>query len=91
MSPEERRVRGTELCQRLTQGVAEIAPPGIGHWARTWEIVGAADAQFMAALFGWESEPTAEALATVTAAYDTALDAWRDAVRQFHQHVEETA
>ncbi len=91
MSPEERRGRGTELCERLTQDVAEIAPPGIGHWDRTWEIVGPADAQFMVALSDWESEPTPEALATVTAAYDAVLDAWGDAVRRFHQHVEADA
>ena len=91
MSPEERRGRGTELCQRLTQGVEEIAPPGIGHWDRTWEIVDPADAEFMVALSAWESEPTPDALATVTAAYDAVLVAWKDAVTRFHQHVQETA
>ncbi len=91
MSPEERQDRGTELCQRLSEAVADIAPSGIGHWDRTWEIVGPADAQFMVALSDWESEPTAEALATVTAAYDACLAAWTDAVSQFHQHVEGAA
>ena len=77
--------------KRLTEAVSDIAPPRIGHWEKTWDLVSNADAEFMVALSDWESEPTPEALATVTAAYDAVLDAWGDAVRQFHQHVEETA
>ena len=91
MSPEERQDRGTELCQRLSQDVSDIAPPGIGHWETTWNIVSNADVEFMIALADWEGEPTSEALARVTAAYDSCLAAWTDAVRQFHQHVEADA
>ena len=46
------------------------------------------DAEFMAALSGRESEPTAEPLATVTAAYDAVLAAWRRATAE-HLHEEE--
>jgi hypothetical protein len=91
MIPEERRDRGTELCRRLAQDVSEIAPPLIGHWDKAWDLVGDADAHFMATLSGWESDPSPEALATVSAAYDAVLAAWRDAVSQFEQHVEGTA
>ncbi|MCH8967241.1 MAG: hypothetical protein IID43_06150 [Planctomycetes bacterium] len=67
-----------------------LMTPGIDI-TRNLNLVSNADAEFMVALSDWESEPTPEALATVTGAYDAVLDAWRDAVSQFHQHVKETA
>ncbi len=67
-----------------------LMTPGIDI-TRNLNLVSNADAEFMVALSDWESEPTPEALATVTGAYDAVLAAWRDAVSQFHQHVEETA
>ena len=87
MKTPDRRDRARELCIRLTQDVAEIATQGIGYWDHTWDLVGDADAQFMAALSAWESDPTPEALATVTAAYDAVLTAWKGAVDQDYNTV----
>ena len=90
MTPD-RSDRARQLCERLTADVAVLTPPGIGHWDQTWETVGDADAEFMVALSGWQSDPTPEALATVTAAYDAVLAAWGNAVLRFHEHVEDPA
>lgn len=72
------RVR--EICRRLTEDVASIAPKGIGRWDRAWEIVDQPSADFMAALSAWESDPTSEpAKQGVRDTYGAVLDAWREA------------
>src|SRR5690606_5793567 len=55
MTPEDRRARGTVLCERLTREVAELVPGGIGAWSPAWTIVAPADAAFMEALTRWEA------------------------------------
>lgn len=77
LSPEQRRERGTNLCRRLAEDVALIAPQGIGSWDRAWDIVGPADAAFMAALSGWEADPSPGTLERTRAAYQAVLQAWR--------------
>ena len=84
----ERRRRGTELCRRLAQDVAEIAPPSVGAWSRTWDLVAQADADFMASLTGWEADPTPATLDRTSSAYRAVLDAWRQAARQFESERE---
>lgn len=52
------RERASAICARLARDVASIASEGVGAWPRAWEVVAGADADFMAALTGWESDPT---------------------------------
>ena len=85
MTADELRRRGTLICQRLNAAVDRIAPEGLGHWPRTWEIVDAADAEFMLSLVSWEVEPTPEAAADIKAAYSAVLDAWRQATDEYDQ------
>ena len=85
MSPEERRRRGTKLCERLTEEVFDIAPTGIGYWADCWEIVGDADAAFMISLLAWERTGSDVDKDSVRTAYNRVLAEWREAVTQFEQ------
>ena len=79
MSPEERRRRGTKLCEELAKDVLEIVPAGIGAWAPAWNIVGDADAEFMLALLTWESTGSEADKEFVRTAYARVLDSWRKA------------
>ncbi len=83
MTTDELRGRGTQICVRLTQDVAKIAPEGIGSWDPAWAIVADADAEFLAALTAWEAEPTDDTKARVKITYHAVLDAWRDAALQY--------
>ena len=85
MTITERRERGTELCRRLSSAVAAIAPPGIGRWEKAWQIVGPADSAFMAALTGWEADPTDTAMARVEFAYKAVLHAWAGAASEYEK------
>lgn len=86
MTPEERRRRGTMLCEKLTREVAEIAPPGIGHWDRAWELVSDADASFMLALTRWEATGSDDDKPALREAYFAVLNAWRTATAEFNRH-----
>ena len=79
MSPEERRRRGTKLCEHLSTDVHELVPPGIGHWPECWEIVADFDAEFMLALVKWESTGSGADKESLRTAYARVLDAWRRA------------
>lgn len=82
---DEIRERGRAICERLTHDIASIAPPGIGHWPRAWEITAPADSDFMSALSAWESDPMNEAAKQrVRATYGAVLEAWQGAVAEYH-------
>ena len=83
MTGVELRDRGTRICQCLSKAVSELVPEGIGHWAGAWEIVAAADADFMLALAKWEATPGDESAAGVKAAYEAVLNAWRRAATEY--------
>ncbi|MCH7532509.1 MAG: hypothetical protein IIB36_12240 [Gemmatimonadetes bacterium] len=89
MTPDERRARGTELCKRLAADVAKVAPPGLGAWASSWDIVAEASAVFWIELTAWEAAPSEPARLNVRAAYEAVLDAWREAAHQFQVHQQE--
>ena len=74
---------GRQVCENLTREIEEIAPAGIGHWDPAWEMVAEADAEFMAALFAWEANPTDDGQERVRTAFNAVLEAWREASRQF--------
>lgn len=78
------RERATEICRRLTADVAEIAPQGIGRWARAWEVVDAPSVDFWVALMEWESNPSSEdAKDRVRSAYRTLIEAWHQASSEY--------
>ena len=83
MTDTELGDRARSICQRLSQAVVEVVPEGIGHWAGAWEIVAAADAEFMLALAKWEATPGDESAAGVKAAYEAVLNAWRRAATEY--------
>ena len=85
MTREELRRRGTLICRGFSAEVATIAPAGIGHEERVWDSVAEADADFMAALTGWEAEPSDEAKDRVRATYRAVIGAWRRAVAEFER------
>ena len=85
--PDERRRRGTALCQRLAEDVVAIVPDGIGAWPPAWDLVADADADFLSKLTAWEVAPSEPARLRVRAAYFAVVDAWRNAARQYQaQH-----
>ena len=85
MSIGPRQRQGRELCGRLAEQIALIAVPGIGQWDGAWEIVADADIEFMVALLNWEHIGGDDALAPVRTAYDRAINAWREAARQYEE------
>ena len=85
MSPEERRRRGTKLCEHLTRDVFKIVPAEIGRWEECWDIVADADVEFVVALTAWEATGLEEQRITVRATYNALLNVWREAARQFEE------
>ena len=74
-----------ELCQRLGRDVEAIAPPGLGGWSTTWELVGDAGASFIVALTAWEITGSEADRLKVRDAYDRVLNAWRGAVAKYQR------
>jgi hypothetical protein len=74
-----RRDAAREACRRLSLAVAEVTPPGLGHWPDAWLIVAAPSDAFLDALLSWEDAGTVEHLAAAKAAGRELLDAWRAA------------
>jgi hypothetical protein len=85
MTTDERREGGARLCRRLTDEVEKLAPEGIGRWPQTWEIVGEADAAFLAALTHWEATGDEAHKPPLREAYYSVLDAWRQAVSEYER------
>ena len=81
---------GRKFCERLARDVAEIAPDAIGGWGPAWEIVAAADADFIIALTRWEATGSTEHRELVRPAYDGVLDAWRRASTLYEQRTSES-
>jgi hypothetical protein len=85
VSPERRREKGTLLCRQLTDEIEAMAPPGIGRWERTWEIVATADSNFMIALTRWEQLGTEDTLPPLRSAYLAVRDAWTKAIAEYER------
>ncbi len=83
MSYADRQQKGQLLCQKLAEAVAGIAPKGIGHWDRAWEIVDRPSVKFMLALTAWETNPSTDVAKAVSRAYDDLLSAWRVAADEY--------
>lgn len=85
MTAEERREGGTRLCRQLGAEVARLAPPGIGRWEQTWQIVGDADTEYLIALTRWEATGSEDDKPPLRAAYYGVRDAWRRAAAAYEQ------
>jgi len=85
MTPEERRRRGTMLCEKLTREVADLVPEGIGRWDRAWEIVGDADTTFVLALTRWETTGDEAHKPPLRDAYFQVCEAWKRAVADYQR------
>lgn len=83
MTPDDIRYRGTQICRRLSVAVDRVAPEGIGHWPRAWEIVEAPDVDFLLALARWEHGPNVDTAADVKVTYNAVLEAWKQAIREY--------
>jgi len=83
--PEERRERGLDLCRKLAEEVARIAPRGLDRWDRTLEIVGPPSADYLVALTAWEAEPGPDRVQDVREAWHALLDAWRRAAALYRE------
>ena len=81
----QRQLKGREVCERLVQRIAEVAPTGIGLWDEAWTIVDGPSADFMVALSSWESDPTAASMARVTLTYERVVAAWGAAAVQYQR------
>ena len=75
--------RAKRICHHLSQAVTELVPEGIGRWPGAWDMVAEAGADFMLALATWEADPSHESAASVKAAHDDVLEAWRRASAEF--------
>lgn len=85
MTPAKRREAGTRLCRQLTEKVTGITPTGIGHWDRAWDIVADANTTFMLALTRWEATGEKREEPALRVAYNAVLEAWRQAVVEYHR------
>ena len=71
------------VCERLTEEVAQLAPPGLGDWDGAWEIVDAPSAVFLECLTRWEQTGEQTDQDRCDTAYAVVIDAWRLAASEF--------
>lgn len=84
MSPAEwRKERSRLICQRVSEGVAAVAPRQIGRWTPAWELVEAPSAAFLEALGSWVETGSMEDQRAVQRTAEAVRNAWREAVRQW--------
>ncbi len=83
MTYNQRQAKGKILCEKLADHVAVIAPTGIGHWDRCWEVVDAPSVEFMTALSACEIDPSDVTMQRVSDAYDAVMAAWSVAVAEY--------
>jgi hypothetical protein len=88
VSLDERRERGRLLCGHLAADVVKLAPEGVGRWERAWEIVAAADADFILALAHWEATGLDADKPALRAAYFAVLDAWKRAATEYRSQLD---
>lgn len=73
-------------CARLSAAIARETPPGLGAWARAWDIVEEASGAFLRALAAAErGEGSPD---EVSAAGLAVLAAWRDARKEWMRRQE---
>ena len=87
MTYDERQAKGKILCQKLFTQVGLMAPEGISHWDRAWEIADPAQAHFWVMLTAWEADPSDLTMQRVSDAYDGVLEAWKEAARQYEREI----
>ena len=83
MNHDERRRRGKAICASLVEDVGKVATPGLSRWPGAMDIVGPAEADFLAALLQWEETGSAHLIDRVRKAYDRLVGAWKDAANLF--------
>lgn len=79
-----------KFLECLARDVAEIVPEGIGGWDHAWELVAAADVDFVLALTRWETTGSDVDRELVRPAYNRVLDAWREASTLYEQRTSES-
>jgi hypothetical protein len=79
MTQEERRDHTRLICRKLTAKVNELAPPGLGNWDRTWELVEGPSSAFLDALALWVDHDTPETREDVETTALALLVAWKEA------------
>ena len=79
MTQEERRDHTRLICRRLTAKVNDLAPPGLGNWDRTWELVEGPSGAFLDALDRWVDHDTPETREDVETTALALLVAWKEA------------
>ena len=89
MDFDQRQERGHRLCQRLAGRIADVAPRGIGHWDRAWEIVDGPSAAYVIALTSWEADPSDLTMQRVTDTYERVVEAWRQAAAEYAEESQE--
>ena len=78
---DERQQKSRQLCEKLMERIGEVAAAvALGHWP---PIAGPPSAAFMAALTGWEVDPTDLTMQRVTDTYESVIAAWRTAASEY--------
>jgi len=85
---------GTAVARWVSERVAAVCPPGLGHWDPAWNLVEAPSNAFLDALKDWErtgsdadKRRAQETGASVIAAWRAAASEWERAGRPRKQEV----
>jgi hypothetical protein len=71
------------IARRVSDRIADVAPPGLGHWPDAWELVAAPSRAFLDALECWERTGTKAAEVEVTRLARQVVEAWSEAAREW--------
>jgi hypothetical protein len=78
-----RRERAAEICRRVSDAVARVAPPDLGYWDPAWALVEAPSQAFLDALATWVETGAVEDQRAVQEAGNDVVRAWKEAAQQW--------
>ena len=77
--------RGRRVLEKVVRRIDDVAPPGLGRWGSTWDIISEASDRFLDALSRWEHEDSPSTRANLQNAADSFVRSWRAAAIRWEQ------
>lgn len=75
--------RARVIAGRVAARVREVAPPGLGRWDLTWDLVAAPSDAFLDSLSEWEEADTPTGRSELSATATALVEAWAESARQW--------
>lgn len=81
----DRHKKARVIAERVAARVREVAPPGLGRWDLTWNLVAAPSDVFMDALAVWQEADTPATRSELATASTALVTAWSEASRHWER------